>query len=224
MATDGIPTPVDPVQLTTTDAVLYTVPDGKMAIIKHMLVVAGTGSDAQVGIYRRRANSGGDYDLRSKSSDRLLLLADEETWDFDLMLGPAETLRGSSNLATGVWVHISAIEATTTGESSYPLLIAPVNLTTSEATVHTVAAGYVDIIKEILINAGTQGDAQVSIFRRVSSVDYPIRIKSSSYPITNADTEVHHYDLMLDENESLRMSSDTTGVDVHISAVRVTKT
>ena len=221
---DGIPKSVAPVELGTSDSTIYTVPDGKMAIVKHMSITAGTGGSPQVGIYRRRANNGGDYDIRSKSSLRLLALADEETWDMDLMLGPAESIRGSSSISTGTWVHVSVIEATTAGESSYPLLIAPVNLTTTDAQVHIAATGFTDIIKEILINAGTQGNAQCSIIRRSSSVDYSIRIKSVDYQISDADTEMRHYDLMLDENESLRMSGSTTGVDVHISAIRVTKT
>lgn len=219
---DGIPTPIDPVQLGTSETTLYTCPATKMATLKEMILTAGTGSAAQIGIYRRRANLNTNFDIRSKSSIRLLALADEEVWNLDLMLGPGESIRGSSDVATGVWVHLNVIESTTAGESSYPLLIAPVNLTTTDATVHTVAAGFVDIIKEILINAGTQGDAQVSIIRRKSSVDYNIRTKSTN--VLNADTELHHYDLMLDENEILRMSGSTTGVDVHISAIRVTKT
>lgn len=221
---DGIPIPIDPVQLGTSDTTLYTCPATKMATLKEMIITCGTGGSAQVGIFRRRANLATNFDIRSKSSARLLALANEEVWDLDLMLGPGESIRGSSDLSTGVWVHLSIIESTTAGESSYPMLIAPVNLTTTDTSVHTVAAGFVDIIKEILINAGTQGDAQVSIMRRKSSVDYNIRTRSSVVLVPNADTEVHHYDLMLDENEILRMGASTTGVDVHISAIRVTKT
>ena len=95
---DGIPSPIDPVQLGTVDVELYLVPAGKVGILKHMLLNAGTGSNAQIRLYRRLASSGGDFDIRSSSTNSLLLLADTESWDLDMMLGPGESIRGSSDL------------------------------------------------------------------------------------------------------------------------------
>ena len=220
---DGIITPVDPVELSTTDQDIYTVPAGFWAVVKEILLNNLQESDVRVHLYRRTAASD-DFDLRADHASNPLPATDTEVWELDLFLGVGEKIRGAAS-TTGVDVNMSVV-LITTGTTADPTPVAPVLLTTTDQDVYSVPAGKMAIVKEILVvNKNTATAQQVHLYRRTGgSVDYNIRTDSANNVVQANDTERWGLNLMLDETEKLRGAISTTGVDLHVSLVLITKT
>ena len=225
---EGTPVSVPPIQLTTIDAEIYETPAGVISSIKEIILTNNnqTVGGLSVGVeLQRRTASGRDFYIRTKDSTLNQLIAyQSELWELDLMLATGESLRGIAT-SSGIDVSLSVIQCTTNTDSD-PTPLTPVTLSSAAVSdILTVDSGYVYLCKEILAcNHNTNSVNSVELIRRTAaSADYRLRASAKPTEIAKGATEVLHLNLILDEDEKLRATCSSSGVDVSASVLRLKK-
>lgn len=226
---DGTPTSIAPVQLTTIDAELYTVPAGIVSILKELLIcnlnTTPGGLAAGVEIQRRTA-AGNDFYLRVKDETVNQLAAfNTEMWELDTMLHTGDSIRGIAT-TSGINVSLTVIQCTTNTDTD-PTPLVPVTLSSAAVSdLLTVDSGYINIVKEVVMcNHNTNSTNGVELVRRTAaSADFSIRANNDVTVLAKGQTEILHLNLVLDEDEKLRATCSSSGVDVTTSVIRIRKT